>query len=239
MQFTEPSRQGVFLKRYKRFFADVQLGDNVVVAHVPNTGSLKSCMFENSACVVTDSQNPNRKLKATLQLLETPTGWVGVNTALANDLVFEAWQAKIVKDWRHLKAAKREYKISKESRLDFAFAENESALLEGKKLTFVEVKNVSMFENEIAKFPDAVTTRGQKHLLDLIELKENGHNAEIVFLIQRQNCQAFAPADQIDPEYGKLLRAAIKQGVIARAFACDIEPEHGIALNPKPVRIKL
>lgn len=239
MQFEEPIRQGEFLKRYKRFFADVRLNGEVIVAHVPNTGSLKTCLFENCAAVWTESSNPARKLKATLQFLQTPSGWVGVNTSLTNDLVFEAWQEKVVPDWANFAAAKREFKISKESRIDLVLAPTDADLEARKNLTYIEVKNVSLAENGVARFPDAVTERGQKHLRDLMALKASGANAEIVFVIQRQGCMSFTPADDIDPEYGRLLREAVKSGVEARAFICDIDPHIGVTINPAQLPILL
>lgn len=239
MQFEEPLRQGEFLKRYKRFFADVRLGNEVIVAHVPNTGSLKTCLFENSAAVWTENSNPARKLKATLQFLQTPTGWVGVNTALTNDLVFEAYQQGWIPDWTPLKGSRREYKISKETRIDLVLAPTDAHLMEKKDLVYIEVKNVSLNEEGVAKFPDAVTERGQKHLRELMQLKSEGFGAEIVFVIQRMDCLSFAPADKIDPEYGRLLRAAVQVGVRARAFACEIDPTSGVRLNPIELPIRL
>lgn len=239
MKFEEPIRQGEFLKRYKRFFADIQLDGATVVAHVPNTGSMKGCLTVGAACVVTESSNPARKLKATLHFLKTPTSWVGVNTSLTNALVFEAWQEGKIADWKPFTYAQREYKISKESRLDMVLARDAAHFETKKELHHVEIKNVSLAEGDTAYFPDAVTARGQKHLRDLMELKSQGHGAEIVFVIQRQDCRFFAPADDIDPEYGRLLREAVKAGVEVRAFACDIDPGSGITLNGQPLELKL
>lgn len=239
MQFDEPLRQGEFLKRYKRFFADVRLGEEVIVAHVPNTGSLRTCLYENCAAVWTENSNPSRKLKATLQFLLTPTGWVGVNTALTNDLVYEAYQQGWIADWAPLKGSRREFKISKESRIDLVLAPTDAHLMEKKDLVYIEVKNVSLNEAGVAKFPDAVTERGQKHLRDLMQLRGEGFGAEIVFVIQRTDCKSFAPADEIDPEYGRLLRMAVGTGVRARAFACDIDPKSGVRLNPVELPIRL
>src|SRR4051812_31327694 len=99
MKIAEPLRQGQFKKRYKRFFADVIVDGKPLVAHVPNTGSLKTCLYPDYPCIVSESLNPERKLKATLHFLQTPTGWVGVNTTLPNMLVFEAWANRMVEDW--------------------------------------------------------------------------------------------------------------------------------------------
>jgi sugar fermentation stimulation protein A len=238
MKFTEQVRSASFIKRYKRFFADVHLDGEVVVAHVPNTGSLKTCLFEGADCVITKSDNPARKLKATLQFLKTPTSWVGVNTSLPNFLVHEAWEAKLIEDWHAFPVAQKEYKISKETRLDMVLAKSEADLKTKRNLHHIEVKNVTYAENGTAYFPDAETTRGQKHLRELMALLKEGHTSEIVFVIQRHDCTHFAPADEIDPEYGRLLRQAQNEGVTVRALACEINPQTGITLNKSPLQLK-
>lgn len=239
MLFTEILLEARFLKRYKRFFADVDLDGEVVVAHVPNTGSLKTCLFENARCIVSKTENPARKLKATLHFIQTPTGWVGVNTSLPNFLVHEAWEEKRIGAWTQFQASKREYKISKETRLDMVLAPNEDDLINKRGLHFIEIKNVSYANQETAFFPDAVTARGQKHLQELMELKKQGFGAEIVFVVQRQDCSVFSPANDIDPIYAKLLREAARQGVTVSAYGCDIDPKVGVSLNPTPLRLSL
>lgn len=231
MQFSAPVRTGKFRKRYKRFFADITLDSGEeLVAHVPNTGSLKGCLFENAPCVVTESNNPARKLKATLHFLKTPTSWVGVDTGLPNQLAYEAWAAKSISDWVHLEAAQREYKISKETRLDMVLAPSQQDLEAKQNLHFIEIKSVTLAQGDTAYFPDAVTTRGQKHLKELLALKQKGFATEILFVVQRQDCQFFSPADEIDPEYGRLLRQVHDSGVRVRALGCDIDPLKGISL---------
>jgi sugar fermentation stimulation protein A len=220
---------------------------------VPNTGSLKTCLFERADCIFTENDNPERKLKATLQFLKTPTGWVGVNTGITNGLVYEAWESGRIGDWTPFKAAKREFKISKESRLDLVLATDTEALdlitpsatakqkdksspitldtvsqSRRDQILFVEIKNVSLCEGGVARFPDAVTTRGQKHLRDLMDLKAKGFGAEICFVVQREDAKSFSPADEIDPEYGRLLREAIASGVKARVLTCSIDPLSGV-----------
>lgn len=239
MKFEEKVLEAKFIKRYKRFFADIHCPDGVVVAHVPNTGSLKTCLFEGSACIATESANPARKLKATLQFLMTPTGWVGVNTSLPNTLVYEAWEQKWIPAWAEFTVAQREYKLSKETRLDMVLARCPDDLTKKRNLHHIEVKNVTYAEGSTAYFPDAETTRGQKHLRELMNLRQQGHGAEIVFVIQRQGCSQFAPADQIDPVYGRLLREAIKEGVVVSAYACDIDPQSGVSLNPRCIETLL
>jgi sugar fermentation stimulation protein A len=237
MKIAEPLREGEFLRRYKRFFADVQIGGEQIVAHVANTGSLKTCLFAGAPCMISDSTNPSRKLKATLHFVKTPTSWVGVNTGLPNALVHEAWAAGVRKEWLPYKAAQREYKISAASRLDMVLAPSEADLANKRGLHFVEVKNVTYAEGEIALFPDAVSTRGQKHLEDLMSLHNQGFGAEIVFVVQRQDCRYFAPADKIDPAYGRLLRQARELGVRITALACTIDPQVGVTLNPVPLEL--
>ena len=237
MQFTEQVREGLFLRRYKRFFADVEIDGKTVVAHVPNTGSLKTCLFEGAPCIVTETDNPARKLKATLHFLKTPTGWVGVNTSLPNQLVHEAWTQKLIADWTGHAAAQREYKISKESRLDLVLAQTQAHLTDKRNLHHIEVKNVTYAQDGTAYFPDAQTVRGQKHLKELMRLKDEGHGAEIVFVVQRHDCHSFAPADEIDPEYGRLLREAKNKGVVVRALACIIDPRKGVTLTASPLAL--
>ncbi len=237
MNFTEVVRQGRFLKRYKRFFADVEIDGQVVVAHVPNTGSLKTCLFEGSPCIVTESANPARKLKATLQFVQTPTGWVGVNTSLPNMLVAEAIAARLLEDWQGYAAHQAEYKVSKESRIDFVLGKTSEHLQNKRELHFVEIKNVTYAEDDCAFFPDAEPTRGQKHLLELMRLKAEGHTAEILFVVQRERTSRFRPLDAIDAEYGRLLREAKKQGVVVRALACNIDPLKGVSLIRTPLAL--
>ena len=220
--------QAEFIKRYKRFFADVRLRDDVVVAHVPNTGSLKTCLFEGAACLVSETDNPKRKLKATLHYVKAPTSWVGVDTSLPNRMVHESWRTL----WPDYQWAKPEFKLSAETRLDLALG------IDAEPAHYVEIKNVTLAENGIARFPDAVTTRGQKHLRELMALHAQGFKAEILFVIQRQDCTEFQPADTIDPEYGRLLREATAAGVIARALVCAMDLTNGMTLNGSEVPVK-
>lgn len=239
MRFPESRRTGQFLRRYKRFFADVLLDGLEVVAHVPNTGSLKTCLFDGAPCVVTTTDDPKRKLKATLHLLETPTGWVGVNTSLPNALALEAWRERRIPEWADYHAAKPEYKLSKETRLDLVLAPSEDDLAAGRNLHYVEIKSVTYAEHGVAKFPDAVTARGQKHLTELMMLKRLGSEAEILFVIQRNDVTSFAPADHIDPLYGRLLREAFAAGVRIRALACEIDPLTGVELTARLLPVNL
>ena len=220
MRFKAPLMKATMIKRYKRFFADVKLNGEVVTAHCPNTGSLKSCWEEGRAAYVSPSDNPERKLKFTLELTESPSGaLVGVNTSWPNKLVKEAFELKTISDWREFSDFQSEVKISKETRLDACLTNNQ-----GQK-RFIEVKNVTLARDGVACFPDAETTRGQKHLIELMKLIDEGHQAEIVFTIQRGDCTHFSPAEDLDPEYAKLLDQARKKGVIVRPLIVHVHPE--------------
>jgi len=234
MKYNRQLDEGVFLKRYKRFFADIEWKGQKLTAHVPNTGSLKSVNNPGALCLFSHSDNPERKLKQTLEMIKAPTGaWVGVNTATPNTVVRETLMnvvgktgGKLPKSWQHwaeFDEVKPEFKISAETRLDFALSKKNSD-----KKYFIEVKNVTLAEGETAMFPDAETTRGQKHLQEMMNLMKEGHAAEILFTIQRADCTAFAPADSIDPEYGKLLKEAAKKGLKISPFIVDLSPMEAV-----------
>lgn len=248
MKFTELLQEGIFVKRYKRFFADIRIGSDVHVAHVPNTGSLKSCLFPEIPCRYTESSNPERKLKYTLYALKTETSWVGVNTSISNALVEEVFTEQLNPKWKKFDRVQREVKISKETRFDMVLWSSKEhpdlqkvteKELKITPLHFVEVKNVTLAEDGIAQFPDAVTERGQKHIRELMKLMKMGHTAELVFTVQREDCKTFSPADHIDEDYGKLLREAAEKGLIISAWP-TVFTEQEITLAPShPLKIKL
>lgn len=223
MKFTKPLKKGLFLKRYKRFFADIETNEGLVVAHVANTGSLKSVLSSGAECLLSESDNPERKLKFSLQALsDGQGGWVGVNTSIPNQLAQEAFAQKLVKHWLEFDEIKPEFKISAETRLDLRLRNSKTD-----QLHFVEIKNVTMKEGDCAQFPDAVTERGQKHLRELIALTKQGHSTEILFVIQRTDCAKFSAASQIDPEYARLLAEACKEGVRVTAVTAVVN-ENGV-----------
>jgi sugar fermentation stimulation protein A len=218
MFWPSPVKKAKFLKRYKRFFADIELDGQVVVAHVANTGSLKSANTPGQPCLISPASNPERKLKFTLEAIQAPSNaWVGVNTSWPNKLIQEAFDKKLLKHWMEFDEFKAEVKISDETRLDACLKNSKT-----KKLHYIEVKNVTLAEGDTAYFPDAVTERGQKHLKELMKLKAQGHSVEIIFTIQRSDVKKFAPADTIDPEYGKLLREANIKGVLITPLIVDL-----------------
>jgi sugar fermentation stimulation protein A len=240
MKFKTAVHQGIFLKRYKRFFADIELAGQVVVAHVPNTGSLKSASEVGAPCFVTESDNPERKLKFTLEAIQIPSGaWVGVNTSWPNLLAKEAFDARVFPHWREFNELKAEVKLSPETRLDLVLQDGKS-----NRRHFVEIKNVTMASGAVADragtahFPDAVTERGQKHLRELMKLVSEGHSAEILFAVQRGDCRYFSPADEVDPEYGRLLREAQRAGVRVTAALVDVSPQ-GIRMSGDLLELRL
>jgi sugar fermentation stimulation protein A len=248
MIYTEPLKEGRFRRRYKRFFAEIDCDGEILTAHVPNTGSLKGCLHEGAPCRFTVSSDPSRKIPFTLQMVQDGTQWVGINTMAANIVVWKAWQERRIPDWLRFDACQKEVRLHAKTRLDLALWQGNDQLPATERLTeghlkkhrlhFVEIKNVTMAVRGTAMFPDSVTTRGQKHLEELIALKEQGHSSELVFLVQRSDCRTFAPADEIDPTYGKLLRNALNAGVKISAFPCEVTKK-GICLSANPLEINL
>jgi sugar fermentation stimulation protein A len=249
MKWQRPLVKGQFEKRYKRFFADVVLEKGTEVAHVANTGSLKSCLAPGVDCLVKPADNPERKLKFSLEALKSPAGsWIGINTSVPGALVKEAFEAKTFKHWADFTAIESEVKLSAETRVDFVLGDgeiNRKEVLKSKgRLHFVEIKNVTLASGDYAlkkgraHFPDAVTERGQKHLRELIALVKKGHTAEIFFCVQRVDCIGFSPADEIDPEYGKLLRQARDAGVVITAAIAQFD-EFGAKLTGQVLPLHL
>ncbi len=253
IKFKTKLTEGILLKRYKRFFADVEYLDTKtkkkiqLTIHCPNTGSLKSVLEKDQqqSCWFSLSDDPNRKLKGTLEAIKTISGsWVGVNTSWPNKIVQLAAQEAIAKktthfkNWQKYSFYKSEHKINSESRLDGVFCYDKSHLDKAnEKKHFIEIKNVSFADKETALFPDAVTERGQKHLRELMKLIDEGHQAELIFTIQRSDVKMFAVAEDIDPEYKKLFNQALKKGLIVTPVVVEISQEH-IKLTERILSIK-
>ena len=245
MQYPSRLSEGQFLKRYKRFFADVELTVNgrnkKVVAHVANTGSLRGVCDKSAPCRVAYHNDPNRKLKYSLEHVQLETSWVGVNTRLANDIAAEAFELKLFKHWRHFSEMQREFRISDKTRLDFRFTDPRG------HFHFVEVKSVSMATlggggEVVAQFPDSPTARGQKHLEELMALVQQGprskNSAEIFFVVQRTDSRTFSPAELIDKKYAELLRQAHIAGVQISTYAVDLTPD-GAHFLPAPLKLDI
>ena len=199
---------GTLVKRYNRFLADVELKNgDMVTAHCANSGSMKECSEPGRPVYLSFHDNPKRKLKYTWEMIQMPTSLVGVNTLVPNRLVKTSIEDGRVEQLKGYENVKAEVKVSSSSRLDLLLTK------EDRKKCFVEIKNCTLIKDEIARFPDAVTTRGQKHLVELQRLAKEGNRSVIFFLVQRMDAKAFSSADDIDPEYGKELRKAKRNGV--------------------------
>jgi sugar fermentation stimulation protein A len=216
MEFTKPLIKGKFIKRYKRFFTDVKIGKETITAHCPNTGSMKGLLDEGNEVYVSKNNDPKRKLKYTLEIIKVKRNLVGVNTHFANKIAFHGLSNNLVKEVANNDSIKPEVFFDKETRFDFLVEKN-------KQKIFVEVKNVTLFREEAtAEFPDAVTTRGSKHLKTLIEAVKHGYKSYLLFLVQIQGVDNFKIAKDIDKEYYKNYLLAKKAGVIFLAYQCKI-----------------
>ena len=226
MNFKNILISGVLIKRYKRFFADVKIKDNVVTAHCPNTGSMMGLLRSGNRVWLSKTDNPKRKLKYTLQIIETDTSKVGVNTLLTNKIIFNALQDKAIKEFKNIRNIYREVKFGKNTRFDFlVFEEN--------KRSFIEVKNVTLSRKKgIAEFPDAITARGLKHINELMKAGNQDYNIYLLFLIQRNDCKRFEIAKDIDLAYYKLLKKAVKKKLKILCYDCKFLTK-GIKLNRK------
>ena len=231
MRFKSRLIRGTLIQRYKRFLADVRLANGeVVTAHCTNTGSMMGCKEPGSVVYISRSDNLNRKLLYTWELINANNTWVGINTLHPNRLVPEAVEAGVIAELSGYPTIRREVKVSAHSRLDLC--------LEGANGNcFVEVKNVTLAVNGTAAFPDAVSERGTKHLKELMRLRRQGHRAAIVFVIQRGDCEYFRPADEIDQEYGRWLRRAINAGVEALPYRAKVTPKEILLTEKIAVKI--
>jgi sugar fermentation stimulation protein A len=210
---------GTLIKRYKRFLADIELEcGSTVTVHCPNSGSMKGCAAPGSPVLLSLSSKTGRKYPHTWELVQVNGFWVGINTALPNLLVHEAIANGTASELQGYTTIRREVPYGEHSRIDL--------LLEGPTgRCYVEVKNVTLAEGDRALFPDAITTRGQKHLNELMRVVREGDRGVIFFTVQRGDCETVSPADHIDPEYGRLLRMAVACGVEAFAYRAVVTPQ--------------
>lgn len=230
MKFDQKLVSGKLIKRYKRFLTDVELEDgSIVVAHCTNSGTMKSCLEEGAPVLLSPAKDPKRKTRFTWEIIYINGGWIGINTIIPNQLVYEAVKNNEIVGLENYTNVRREVKFE-DSRLD-VFAENEN------EKCFIEVKNVTMKVGDAALFPDAVTTRGLKHLETLIRIKKQGMRAVMVYVIQRMDVDNFGVAKHIDPKYAEALQRAIDQGVEIFPIQAEVSPL-GIELKSKlPVNI--
>jgi len=219
MQFETPLQSATLIKRYKRFLADVTTAEGrEITVYCPNTGTMRSCSTPGSQVMLSTSPNLNRKYPQTLEMVRENDTWIGVNTGLTNTIVAEAIREGRIKEFQDIDSITKEVVTSKSSRLDLLLEQRD-------KKIYVEIKNCSLVEEGWAMFPDAVTTRGTKHLEELARLVEQGHQGVIFFCIQRSDADRFRPAAHIDPVYANTLTEVSKKGVQIIAYQAEVLPE--------------
>ncbi len=219
MKFTSTLIKGKLIKRYKRFFVDIKVNNNILTAHCPNTGSMMGLLDQGNEVWVSKNDDPKRKLKYTLEIIKVGKNMIGVNTHRANKIVSNGLKNKLIKEFISCENIKPEYKYSSDTRFDF--------LCDNKLL---EVKNVTLVRNNIAQFPDAKTERGTKHLIKLKESIDKKFKPFVLFLTQIEDINKFSIAKDIDENYFNNYLIAKKVGVKFLAYKCVI--------NSKEIKIK-
>ena len=231
MNFKNKLISGLFIKRYKRFFADIKINNQIITAHCPNTGSMHGLLKKGNKVWVSKSDNPNRKLKYTLEIIEVGKSKVGVNTHSTNKIVYNALQNNLIKEFKNSLKIKPETNFGTNTRFDFL-------VLNKKNKFFIEVKNVTLSRKTgVAEFPDSVTVRGLKHINELIKASKKNYKIFILYLIQRNDCKTFSIAKDIDPDYAYALSKAVKNKLNILCYDCKFSLK-GIKLNNK-IKIKL
>jgi sugar fermentation stimulation protein A len=219
VKFETPLIKGKLIKRYKRFLADVELENGkIIIAHCTNSGSMLSCLEEGADVYLSPVSSPTRKTKFTWEMININHQWIGINTNIPNLLVYNSILAGDIEKVGKYKILKREVTFS-DSRFDI-YGENEN------EKCFIEVKNVSMKDGKFARFPDAITKRGTKHLKTLMEVKKQNMRAIMIYIIQRMDVEIFAPAVEIDPEYTKTLKKAFSAGVEIIPLQAKVTPDY-------------
>lgn len=227
MKYMPPLQQGILIKRYKRFLTDVRLpsGEEITI-HCPNTGSMKNCLAPDASCWFSTSDNPKRKYPHTWEIATTPQGHLaGINTGRANALVVEAIESGVVAELDGYAQLRCEVRYGEErSRIDILLSDKVDS-----ELCYVEIKSVTLYDDEandgLGLFPDAVSSRGTKHLRELMAVKAQGHRAVLFFCVQHSGIERVAPAAAIDPLYAKTLREAVAAGVEVLAYGADISDQ--------------
>lgn len=230
MRFEQTLIPGILLKRYKRFLADIQIkSGEIVTAHCTNSGSMKSCLEANAPVYISPAKNPSRKTKFTWEMIYINDNWIGINTMIPNVIAYESIVQEKIKKISGYRKVVREVKFG-DSRFDlFAEKENEKC--------FIEVKNVTLKEGRFARFPDAITTRGKKHLETLIEVRKNGIRAVMLYIIQRSDVEIFGPAWNIDPDYSQSLLKASQNGVEIITLRVKVSPTKIIIDKELPINL--
>ena len=232
MNFENKLISGLFVKRYKRFFVDIKVKNKIITAHCPNTGSMSGLLDKNNKVWLSKSNNPNRKLKYTLEIIEVNQSKVGVNTHSTNKIVLHALQNSLIDEFPNILEIKPETKFGTNTRFDFL------VLNKKRDKFFIEVKNVTLSrKRELAEFPDAVTSRGLKHINQLVKASKKDYKIYILYLIQRDDCKSFTLAKDIDPDYTEALTKAVKNKLKILCYDCKFSLK-GIKLNNK-IKVKI
>ena len=219
MKFKNKLLQGTLIKRYKRFFVDIKYQGKTITAHCPNSGSMLSLLNTGNSVLFSKSDNPERKLKYTLEIVIINKKLVGVNTHSTNKIILESLKKKKIKSLVKFFNIKNEVKFSDKTRFDFLISNKTQKC-------FLEVKNVTLVRKDgIAEFPDSITSRGTKHLKELIIAKKKGFQSYILYLIQREDCKSFKIAEDIDEEYKNTFDTALKSGVKILCYDCKLSNE--------------
>ncbi len=226
MIFKKKLISGLFIKRYKRFFVDIKINNQIITAHCPNTGSMFGLLKKGNKVWLSKSDNPKRKLRYTLEIIQVNKSKVGINTHLTNKIVYHALQNNLIKEFNQNLEIRPETKFGKNTRFDF--------LVSNKKYkAFIEVKNVTLSRRKnLAEFPDAITLRGLKHINELITASRKGYKIFILYLIQRDDCKLFSIAKDIDPIYAEAVNKAVKKKLNVLCYDCKFSLK-GIKLNNK------
>jgi sugar fermentation stimulation protein A len=219
MMFEKELVEGKLIQRYKRFLADIELkSGEIVTAHCPNSGSMKSCITPGWKVMVSENNNPNRKYRYTWEMVHNGKCWIGINTHIPNQVVAEAINYNKIPELSGYDTLRREVKYGKNSRIDIFLERNNT-------YCYVEIKNVTLVEeDDFYYFPDSVTERGRKHLHELIEMKRLGHRTVMFFFVQRNDGKIFKPAAHIDPAYSLSLKEAYKRGIEILVYRADVSP---------------
>jgi sugar fermentation stimulation protein A len=232
MRFPDPLIRATLVKRYKRFLADMRFEDgSEITAHCANPGAMTGLAEPGLEAWLSPARNPERKLRWSWELARIDGRLVGINTAWPNAIVTEAIEAGDIPELAGYEGLRREVRYGKNSRIDMLLEDDD------RPACYVEVKNVHLKRAEPAEFPDAVTKRGAKHLEELGDMVEAGHRAVMVYLVQREDCDTFALAGDIDPAYQTAFVRARERGVEALCYACRLSTEEIIVDRPLPLRL--
>ena len=231
MDFENKLIPGLLIKRYKRFFVDIKIDNQIIQAHCPNTGSMHGLLKKGNKVWISKSNNPNRKLKYTLEIIESNKTKIGVNTQSTNKIVLHAFKNNLINEFSSNLEIKPESKFGLNTRFDFMVNDK-------KNKAYVEVKNVTLSRKKgLAEFPDSITARGLKHINELVKASKKNYKIYILYLVQRNDCKLFTIAKDIDPSYAIALSKAVKNKLKILCYDCKFYTK-GIKLNNK-IKIKI